>query len=209
MQRENAYALRGFPQAGQNVLRPSPIPSTVQTLFFDFTPLSFKFYIKPQRSASCTKTSCSCILSKIYIKPQRENKKFIKIEVVSYQKSTSNHNHRGRYVCFHGVYLIKNLHQTTTNHFDSVRRRELYLIKNLHQTTTSPINDLELRTLYLIKNLHQTTTSLVNKEVLDGCILSKIYIKPQLCSPLARRIYGCILSKIYIKPQLWLIPQND
>ena len=179
MQRENAYALRGFPQAGQNVLRPSPIPSTVQTLFFDFTPLSFKFYIKPQRSASCTKTSCSYILSKIYIKPQRLLLWATTCTVVSYQKSTSNHN---AYVMVMAWIVVVSYQKSTSNHN---RRTE---------------EEIEML-LYLIKNLHQTTTNASLTPLCCGCILSKIYIKPQRDISAYLSTFSCILSKIYIKPQ--------
>ena len=55
--------------------------------------------------------------------------------------------------------------------------------------------------LYLIEILHQTTTlqKLLRKQA--GCILSKFYIKPQLCGTRGTRKCGCILSKFYIKPQ--------
>ena len=57
--------------------------------------------------------------------------------------------------------------------------RLLYLIKNLHQTTTSRAGASPGNWLYLIKNLHQTTTAIGFVPFLFGCILSKIYIKPQ------------------------------
>ena len=79
-----------------------------------------------------------------------------------------------------------------------------------------------LHVLYLIEILHQTTTRICCNLTIEGCILSKFYIKPQhfhpsyalSCvvsyrnstsnhnvapSPSSARC--CILSKFYIKPQ--------
>ena len=56
-----------------------------------------------------------CILSKFYIKPQRE--------------SVSDHS-------AHQLYLIEILHQTTTKSKIEVMEHMLYLIEILHQTTT-------------------------------------------------------------------------
>ena len=195
MQRENAYALRGFPQAGQNVLRPSPIPSTVQTLFFDFTPLSFKFYIKPQRSASCTKTSCSYILSKIYIKPQRLLLWATTCTVVSYQKSTSNHNCN---CVLHSTPLVVSYQKSTSNHNAYVMVMAWIVVVS-YQKSTSNHNrrteeEIEML-LYLIKNLHQTTTNASLTPLCCGCILSKIYIKPQ--RPATNQLIYCVIYQYH------------
>ena len=56
----------------------------------------------------------------------------------------------------------------------------LYLIEILHQTTTKENVLYICRKLYLIEILHQTTTTLSRAPVVNGCILSKFYIKPQL-----------------------------
>ena len=61
---------------------------------------------------------------------------------------------------------------------------------------------LGLLSLYLIKNLHQTTTVSPVIRTFSGCILLKIYIKPQLEFRKSIESQGCILLKIYIKPQL-------
>ena len=51
-----------------------------------------KFYIKPQQ-CNCTKCRCKCcILSKFYIKPQLFYGFIVRVRVVSYRNSTSNHN---------------------------------------------------------------------------------------------------------------------
>ena len=55
----------------------------------------------------------------------------------------------------------------------------LYLIEILHQTTTCGKCEDCLRRLYLIEILHQTTTNRRFSDLVDSCILSKFYIKPQ------------------------------
>ena len=55
----------------------------------------------------------------------------------------------------------------------------LYLIEILHQTTTTAGTCQIGKTLYLIEILHQTTTAYREKSKVNGCILSKFYIKPQ------------------------------
>ena len=79
------------------------------------------------------------------------------------------------------LYLIEILHQTTTHGCYNLWKFQLYLIEILHQTTTLLlILPLALR-LYLIEILHQTTTVMASESQSRGCILSKFYIKPQLC----------------------------
>ena len=77
----------------------------------------------------------------------------------------------------------------------------LYLIEILHQTTTRREEGLDHAKLYLIEILHQTTTKLWAKVMSPCCILSKFYIKPQLCGAPSFSVHSCILSKFYIKPQ--------
>ena len=55
--------------------------------------------------------------------------------------------------------------------------------------------------LYLIEILHQTTTLRCVISMASSCILSKFYIKPQLCDVPYWCDLSCILSKFYIKPQ--------
>ena len=104
-------------------------------------------------------TTKSCILSKFYIKPQLPQKRRKRNGVVSYRNSTSNHNWKSFIVCNLVLYLIEILHQTTTAGGAGRTRKRLYLIEILHQTTTS---------LFCYTNTY-------------CCILSKFYIKPQLC----------------------------
>ena len=98
-----------------------------------------------------------CILSKFYIKPQPRAHVLDTRTVVSYRNSTSNHN-------------------SVLHSFSSL---SLYLIEILHQTTTLPDEFRPRLSLYLIEILHQTTTSSARTARLNGCILSKFYIKPQ------------------------------
>ena len=100
------------------------------------------------------------------------------------------------------LYLIEILHQTTTIIAVLTAAVVLYLIEILHQTTTIPTEANLPILLYLIEILHQTTTERHRFDVLDGCILSKFYIKPQLRGLPGTSAHGCILSKFYIKPQL-------
>ena len=77
----------------------------------------------------------------------------------------------------------------------------LYLIGNLHQTTTSTKRLFRNPRLYLIGNLHQTTTFVSKHYKSHRCILLGIYIKPQLFILFIFFDHGCILLGIYIKPQ--------
>ena len=99
------------------------------------------------------------------------------------------------------LYLIEILHQTTTRYSVYTLRVGLYLIEILHQTTTQSTVDRNAAALYLIEILHQTTTWRKNTKIFVCCILSKFYIKPQLCAIHEVSLPSCILSKFYIKPQ--------
>ena len=90
------------------------------------------------------------------------------------------------------LYLIEILHQTTTPPRALLLTLWLYLIEILHQTTTARILILETQRLYLIEILHQTTTSPRYIFRVQGCILSKFYIKPQLVARVA--IYNVVVS---------------
>ena len=125
-------------------------------------------------------TILSCILSKFYIKPQRNDVRFGSRGVVSYRNSTSNHNLRKYNDKNQKLYLIEILHQTTTWSAAFGFLLSLYLIEILHQTTTTAVKSELLSLLYLIEILHQTTTYIQCESILLSCILSKFYIKPQL-----------------------------
>ena len=138
-----------------------------------------KFYIKPQRNINPGKCIVGCILSKFYIKPQLSPQYMSRGRVVSYRNSTSNHNRLHWSLSFSALYLIEILHQTTTSRVSIRQRPELYLIEILHQTTTIGVLSRFAFRLYLIEILHQTTTPEKANEKYKGCILSKFYIKPQ------------------------------
>ena len=55
--------------------------------------------------------------------------------------------------------------------------------------------------LYYIVSLHQTTTiSMIMFQILR-CIISFLYIKPQLVTDSNENVLSCIISFLYIKPQ--------
>ena len=138
-----------------------------------------KFYIKPQHEGVRHQDGQSCILSKFYIKPQLSSKRRCTLCVVSYRNSTSNHNWKSFMVSIMLLYLIEILHQTTTQLRLNHSRRSLYLIEILHQTTTVRSIQIQNSLLYLIEILHQTTTMPSASGPSGSCILSKFYIKPQ------------------------------
>mgnify|MGYP000823392250 CR=1 FL=1 len=105
----------------------------------------------------------SCILSKFYIKPQRQGRTLSLGIVVSYRNSTSNHNTPAAVLGSSGLYLIEILHQTTTLWASHLNELALYLIEILHQTTTLGCQFRFICKLYLIEILHQTTTKDLQK----------------------------------------------
>ena len=141
-----------------------------------------KFYIKPQPAIANASAAAGCILSKFYIKPQPADSPRARPKVVSYRNSTSNHNLLLPKSSSSWLYLIEILHQTTTIPSEYITGNVLYLIEILHQTTTFIRLSHICPTLYLIEILHQTTTLTPTPEEPKSCILSKFYIKPQLCS---------------------------
>ena len=78
------------------------------------------------------------------------------------------------------LYYIVSLHQTTTELIAEVQPARLYYIVSLHQTTTFRSYSYISAALYYIVSLHQTTTSLFCSITLPSCIISFLYIKPQL-----------------------------
>ena len=58
--------------------------------------------------------------------------------------------------------------------------------------------------LYYIVSLHQTTTVCSEIAIIRSCIISFLYIKPQLICICGVKRIGCIISFLYIKPQLGL-----
>ena len=79
--------------------------------------------------------------------------------------------------------------------------RMLYYIVSLHQTTTLRCRVSKHFRLYYIVSLHQTTTVKVPTLQKMSCIISFLYIKPQLIALVCGIGWGCIISFLYIKPQ--------
>ena len=102
--------------------------------------------------------SLSCISSLFYIKPQLMDGIPEHAGVVYLLFSTSNHNPQGRTGFSCVLYIFSFLHQTTTCSLRFGSSSALYIFSFLHQTTT-------MQTLYAIVNC---------------CISSLFYIKPQL-----------------------------
>ena len=101
-----------------------------------------------------------CIISFLYIKPQLQQRTPLKLIVVLYRFSTSNHNFIRLFASNDLLYYIVSLHQTTTESVELYTRDGLYYIVSLHQTTTPS----------RLRCPHR------------GCIISFLYIKPQQCS---------------------------
>ena len=96
----------------------------------------FKNYIKPQPSTRVPPHPGSCILFKNYIKPQREPGALRKQRVVSYLKTTSNHNNtRTRTWSASVVSYLK----TTSNH-NGVDREVVRRVVVSYLKTTSNHN---------------------------------------------------------------------
>ena len=138
-----------------------------------------KFYIKPQPRSGDRYTQQGCILSKFYIKPQQ-----CCGQVNQYQ------------CCILSKFYIKP---------QQVIISIIALLVVSYRNSTSNHNTFEYVVntpqLYLIEILHQTTTQVRMVILVNRCILSKFYIKPQQKRDHNSLEKGCILSKFYIKPQ--------
>ena len=144
----------------------------------------------------------SCIISFLYIKPQLITPNLIPIKVVLYRFSTSNHNamqydcqrvdvvlyrfstsnhNCGRIVC-NGLCVVLYRFSTSNHNLacELIQNKMLYYIVSLHQTTTRSLQRCIRALLYYIVSLHQTTTLLFCLFFLGSCIISFLYIKPQL-----------------------------
>ena len=124
-------------------------------------------------------TSC-CILSKFYIKPQPLARVRELLVVVSYRNSTSNHNVETPDIETASVVSYRN---STSNHNEFFDNTIVILVVSYRNSTSNhnaKTATMILAMLYLIEILHQTTTTRARTILLEGCILSKFYIKPQL-----------------------------
>ena len=145
------------------------------------------YYIVSLHQTTTISLSCSlfvgCIISFLYIKPQRVAVCLARCVVVLYRFSTSNHNHTPNYNTPSMLYYIVSLHQTTTTTICLLRYKKLYYIVSLHQTTTVLTDNYVTFWLYYIVSLHQTTTTTTYSIKTYRCIISFLYIKPQLYTP--------------------------
>ena len=150
-----------------------------------------------------------CILSKFYIKPQRDNRHAMHRQVVSYRNSTSNHNPGTRRPA---VAVVVSYRNSTSNHNRSLPVSWASAVVSYRNSTSNHnfySHCFALVSLYLIEILHQTTTEQEITSQLNCCILSKFYIKPQPRFRWYCRSIRCILSKFYIKPQHGSIHERD
>ena len=147
----------------------------------------------------------------------------IRVLVVSYRNSTSNHNKLDTPLSITELYLIEILHQTTT----VSRRKALppgcilskFYIKPQPLGLTSPASRVVsyrnstsnhnlfgtntlYNELYLIEILHQTTTFFLSSCSAQALYLIEILHQTTTVRTSTGKFQRCILSKFYIKPQL-------
>ena len=88
--------------------------TSIRSLCSFFCCIISSLYIKPQRKALQGGRGSCCIISSLYIKPQPNAIICIKVVVVLYRLSTSNHNLQARLDNVVELCYIVSLHQTTT-----------------------------------------------------------------------------------------------
>ena len=126
----------------------------------------------------------------------------VKRGVVSYRNSTSNHNRNYGYSKVRCVVSYRN---STSNHNEQRHSQQDNRVVSYRNSTSNhnrSCGNVVRGKLYLIEILHQTTTMAHISGIMESCILSKFYIKPQLDASTMKTMLRCILSKFYIKPQL-------
>ena len=138
------------------------------------------FYIKPQLLACISAPAVCCQISLFYIKPQLMALLEIRLLVVKYHFSTSNHN----------------THQES--------KEKGHVVKYHFSTSNHNYNGMvkSCDTLSNITFLHQTTTLKVIVSISRSCQISLFYIKPQLVGLCLLNHDCCQISLFYIKPQL-------
>ena len=144
----------------------------------------------------------------IYIKPQLSVNVTIFFSVVSYWESTSNHNRYSNLILHLLLYLIGNLHQTTTTTFLSHRLCRCILLGIYIKPQQTDRRDRQFRSCILLGIYIKPQPFSTAHDMRACCILLGIYIKPQHLS--VRMLYAasCILLGIYIKPQLRQMADN-
>ena len=76
------------------------------------------------------------------------------------------------------------------------------------QTKTNMLNAMRLTKQYYTISPHQTTTRRRTAHSSPSCVISFLYIKPQLPRVHPVKSAGCIISCLYIKPQLHVVCQR-
>ena len=122
-------------------------------------------------------------------------------KVVSYRNSTSNHNSKVTATVNIPVVSYRNSTSNHNNGTDKIVAGQVVSYRNSTSNHNASTPQTRSLLLYLIEILHQTTTSHLLSTAFICCILSKFYIKPQLCGAPSFSVHSCILSKFYIKPQ--------
>ena len=144
-----------------------------------------------------------CIISFLYIKPQRISTPVNFVFVVLYRFSTSNHNWRWSFLSL--VFVV--LYRFSTSNHNGCRFWQIPLCVVLYRFSTSNHNRVNtiffVQMLYYIVSLHQTTTVAALFRSTLSCIISFLYIKPQLGWNSNKMSDSCIISFLYIKPQLY------
>ena len=152
-----------------------------------------RIYIKPQPLVGVNRIPCCCFLSRIYIKPQPYLCLSLRVLVVSYLVSTSNHNNElvGKFNALVVSYLV-----STSNHNECWLWMETNLVvsylvstsnhnaPNAHPQAAEVVSYLVSTSnhnqsvavplavgLFLISYLHQTTTILVLYRIVDKLFL--------------------------------------
>ena len=151
-----------------------------------------KFYIKPQLFIDTSPSPICCILSKFYIKPQQKYNESIKhwrcILSKFYIKPQQKYNESIKHWrCILSKFYIKP--QLVRG---SIRRSSVVSYRNSTSNHNLEYKTKNEKTLYLIEILHQTTTFPAAFRKSPSCILSKFYIKPQLCRQ--RSNFCCVVS---------------
>ena len=77
------------------------------------------------------------------------------------------------------MYIVRFLHQTTTEFISIFCDSMLYIVRFLHQTTTIGCLHILSIKLYIVRFLHQTTTARLQVTWSLSCISFVSYIKPQ------------------------------
>ena len=99
------------------------------------------------------------------------------------------------------LFLIRFLHQTTTTNSPPISVALLFLIRFLHQTTTVRIYERTTTMLFLIRFLHQTTTEQLLKLRVHKLFLIRFLHQTTTSIYDLDDADGCSLLDFYIKPQ--------